>query len=71
MLDDIVNRICGVDKSIFMDEVSDNEVEHIDGPFATVWTPYRFYEPEEGKANSISPLRKEFCSTDRPLLASP
>ena len=27
-----------------LDEVSYNEVEHIDGIYATIWTPYRFYE---------------------------
>ena len=32
------------DDSVEMDEVSYDEVEHVDGEFATVWTPYRFYE---------------------------
>lgn len=27
-----------------LDEVSYNEVEHVDGIYATVWTPYRFFE---------------------------
>jgi hypothetical protein len=30
--------------SVEMDEVSYDEVEHTDGRFATVWTPYKFYE---------------------------
>jgi ketosteroid isomerase-like protein len=32
------------DSPIDMDEVSYDEVEHVDGVFATVWTPYKFYE---------------------------
>ena len=43
LIEDILNRIS--DKStVEMDEVSHDEVEHIDGEFATVWTPYNFYE---------------------------
>ena len=32
------------DSNVEMDEVSYDEVEHVDGDFATVWTPYRFFE---------------------------
>ena len=38
------------DGKVEMDEVSYDEVEHVDGDFATVWTPYRFYE--DGKVSS-------------------
>lgn len=31
------------DDGVEQDEVSHDEVEHCDGDFATVWTPYRFY----------------------------
>ena len=45
------------DVSVEMDEVSYDEVEHVDGDFATVWTPYRFYE--DGKVSSRSRFRKQ------------
>ena len=28
----------------YMEETTYDEVEHIDGSFASVWTPYRFYQ---------------------------
>jgi ketosteroid isomerase-like protein len=40
----ILGRIATVGEDLEMDEVSYSEVEHVDGDFATVWTPYRFYE---------------------------
>lgn len=42
-LDDILDRVCK-DDGVERDEVSYDEIEHVDGDFATVWTPYRFYE---------------------------
>lgn len=40
----ILERIDTVDGKVEMDEVSYDEIEHEDGDFATVWTPYRFFE---------------------------
>ena len=39
---DILGKMATND--VEMDEVSHDEVEHVDGQFATVWTPYKFYE---------------------------
>lgn len=40
------------ESKVEMDEVSYDEVEHIDGQLASVWTPYKFYE--DGKVRSSS-----------------
>jgi len=40
-----------------MDEVSYDEIEHVDGDFASVWTPYKFYE--DGKLHHTG--TNNFC----------
>lgn len=45
------------DQSVEMDEVSYDEVEHIDGGFATVWTPYQLFE--DGKVGTINSV--DYC----------
>jgi len=52
-LADVLKRISD-QSDIEMDEVSYDEVEHVDGEFATVWTPYKFYEA--GKVGFSLPL---------------
>lgn len=44
---DLISTVSDVE----MDEVSYDEIEHIDGDFASVWTPYKFFE--NGKVRII------------------
>ena len=48
---DILDRMDSVPADVKMDEISHDEIEHIDGAFATVWTPYKFLE--NGKVGGI------------------
>lgn len=40
----VFDRILAVDSGIEMDEISHDEIEHVDGDFASCWTPYNFFE---------------------------
>lgn len=40
---DIFDRLIYKNAQAVMDEVSYDDVEHVDGDFATVWTPLRFF----------------------------
>jgi hypothetical protein len=42
----VLDRISD-DSGVAMDEVSFDQIEHVDSDFATVWTPYKFYEDGE------------------------
>lgn len=53
----ILYRIDDGKNGIEMDEVSYDETEHVDGDFATVWTPYKFYE--EGKVCGSLTVKKQ------------
>ncbi|KAK5116857.1 hypothetical protein LTR85_009117 [Meristemomyces frigidus] len=55
-ISDVLNRL-PLSADILMDELSYDEVEHMDGDFATVWTPYKFYE--DGKLHHTG--SNNFC----------
>lgn len=55
LVNDILDRIPD-DGEVEMDEVSRNEVCHRDGDFATVWTPYKFFEDGKVGCRSIADL---------------
>ena len=57
LIANVLDRISD-DGGVAMDEVSFDEIERIDGDFATVWTPYKFYE--DGKVSALIML--EPCS---------
>ena len=43
LVEKVLDRVLEID-GVELDEVSYDEIEHVDGNFATVWTPCRFYE---------------------------
>lgn len=48
LIANVLDRI-NDDSGLTMDEVSFDEIVHVDGDFATVWTPFKFYE--DGKVS--------------------
>lgn len=57
LISDVLNRIDD-SGAIEQDEVSYDEIEHVDGDFATVWTPYRFFEDVKVSCDILNPHRE-------------
>lgn len=53
LMDDILDKMNAASVSgLESEEVSYDEIEHVDGDFATVWTPFKFYE--NGKVSAAT-----------------